>query len=104
MMMAPPGVKVHLALGVTDMRKGIDGLAMVVQSILKQDPFCGHLFAFRGRKANLMKILFWDGTGLCVSWSCCLSKAGPRLGCSFATGASHHRRAGSGGSRPPARR
>lgn len=66
MMMAPAGVKVHLALGVTDMRKGIDGLAMVVQGILKQDPFSGHLFAFRGRKANLVKILFWDGTGLCL--------------------------------------
>lgn len=66
MMMGPAGVKVHLALGVTDMRKGIDGLAMVVQGILRQDPFCGHLFAFRGRKAKLIKILFWDGTGLCL--------------------------------------
>lgn len=66
MMLAPAGVKVHIALGVTDMRKGIDGLAMLVQGVLKQDPFTGHLFAFRGRKANLIKILFWDGTGLCL--------------------------------------
>jgi transposase len=66
MMLAPTGVKVHIALGVTDMRKGIDGLAMLVQGVLKQDPFTGHLFAFRGRKANLIKILFWDGTGLCL--------------------------------------
>jgi transposase len=57
----PPGVKVHLAFGYTDMRKGIDGLAM-----LRQDPFSGHLFLFRGRKANLIKIVFWDGTGLCL--------------------------------------
>jgi transposase len=66
MMLAPSGVKVHIALGVTDMRKGIDGLAMLVHSVLKQDPFSGHLFAFRGRKTNLVKILFWDGTGLCL--------------------------------------
>ena len=44
------------------MRKGLDGLAMLVQDVLKQDPFSGHLFAFRGRKANLIKIVFWDGT------------------------------------------
>ncbi len=53
MMLVPSRVRVHIALGVTDMRKG-------------QDPFSGHLFAFRGRKANLIKIVFWDGTGLCL--------------------------------------
>ena len=66
MMLVPAGVKVHVALGVTDMRKGLDGLAMLVQGVLKQDPFSGHLFVFRGRTANLIKILFWDGTGLCL--------------------------------------
>ena len=66
MMLVPSGVRVHIALGVTDMRKGLDGLAMLVQEVLKQDPFSGHLFAFRGRKANLIKIVFWDGTGLCL--------------------------------------
>jgi transposase len=66
MMMLAPGVKVHIALGITDMRKGLDGLAMLVQKVLEQDPFSGHLFAFRGRKANLIKIVFWDGTGLCL--------------------------------------
>ena len=54
----------HIALGVTDMRKGLDGLAMLVQEVLRQDPVSGHLFAFRGRKANLVKIVFWDGIGL----------------------------------------
>ena len=39
---------------------------MLVQAVLRQDPFCGHLFVFRGRKANLIKIVFWDGTGLCL--------------------------------------
>jgi len=43
MMIVPAGVKVHLALGYTDMRKGMDGLAMLVQETLKKDPFCGHL-------------------------------------------------------------
>lgn len=62
----PPGVKVHLALGYTDMRKGMDGLALLVQEVLRQDPFTGHLFVFRGRRANPIKIVFWDGTGLCL--------------------------------------
>ncbi len=66
MMIVPAGVKVHLALGYTDMRKGMDGLAMLVQGTLKKDPFSGHLFAFRGRKARVIKILFWDGNGLCL--------------------------------------
>jgi transposase len=66
MMIVPAGVKVHLALGWTDMRKGMDGLAGLVQNTLKKDPFTGHLFAFRGRKAETLKILFWDGNGLCL--------------------------------------
>lgn len=66
MTLLPRGVKVHLAFGYTDMRKGIDGLAMLVQGVLRQDPFSGHLFVFRGRKASLIKIVFWDGTGLCL--------------------------------------
>ena len=66
MTLLPPGVKVHLAFGFIDMRKGIDGLAMLVQGVLRQDPFSGHLFVFRGRKANLIKIVYWDGTGLCL--------------------------------------
>ena len=51
MLIVPAGVKVHLALGYTDMRKGMDGLAMLVQETLKKDPFSGDLFAFRGKKA-----------------------------------------------------
>lgn len=66
MMIAPAGVKVHLALGCTDMRKGLDGLATIVQETLRKDPFSGHLFAFRGKRACMLKILFWDGNGLCL--------------------------------------
>lgn len=66
MMLVPAGVRVHVALGVTDLRKGMDGLAMLVQRLLEQDPFSGHMFVFRGRRADLIKILFWDGNGLCL--------------------------------------
>ena len=47
MTLLPSGVKIHVALGVTDMRKGLDGLAMLVQGTLKRDPFSGHLFVSR---------------------------------------------------------
>src|SRR5712664_3869873 len=63
MIVTPAGVKVHLALGHTDMRKGLDGLATLIQEHLKKDPFSGHLFVFRGKNASLLKILFWDKTG-----------------------------------------
>lgn len=66
MTMLPAGVKVHLAFGYTDMCKGMDALALLVQEVLHQDPFSGHLFVFRGRKANLIKDAYWDGTGLCL--------------------------------------
>jgi transposase len=48
------------------MRKGFDGLAAVVQERMAQDPFCGHLFVFRGRRGDLLKVLWWDGQGLCL--------------------------------------
>lgn len=50
------GMRVHLALGVTDMRRGFDGLAAQVQTVLQADPFCGHLFLFRGRRGDLLKV------------------------------------------------
>ena len=60
------GMRVHLALGTTDMRKGFDGLAAQVQTVLHADPFSGHLFLFRGRRGDLLKALWWDGQGLCL--------------------------------------
>lgn len=64
-MIAPrANVQVWLAAGITDMRKGFDGLAMLVQQHLGKDPFSGQLFAFRGRRGDLLKILAWDGQGL----------------------------------------
>ena len=55
-----------MATGHTDMRKGFDGLALIVQETLKRDPHCGHLFVFRGRRGDLIKCLWWDGQGLCL--------------------------------------
>jgi transposase len=60
----PPGVRVWLAAGATDMRRGFDGLARQVQEALGQDPFSGQLFVFRGRRGDLVKALWWDGQGL----------------------------------------
>ena len=66
MIAAPPGVRVYLACGTTDMRRGMVGLAMQVQQVLSQNPFDGAVFAFRGRGAGLIKLLWHDGIGLCL--------------------------------------
>lgn len=66
MIAVPAGVRIHLALGATDMRKGFDGLALLVQEVLRADPFSGHLFIFRGKRASAVKILFHDGNGMCL--------------------------------------
>jgi len=62
----PSGVQVWLATGHTDMRKGFDGLALVAQEALRQDPHSGHLFVFRGRRGDLLKVLWHDGQGMCL--------------------------------------
>ena len=60
------GVRVYLACGITDMRKGIDGLAALAQDHLRQKPTGGAVFAFRGRRGDRLKLLFWDGQGFCL--------------------------------------
>jgi len=65
----PAGVRVWLATGHTDMRKGFPSLALQVQEILHRDPLGGHLFCFRGRRGNLLKIIWHDGQGACLSRS-----------------------------------
>jgi transposase len=66
-MISPPaGVRVWLAAGATDLRKGFDGLAGLVQTQLSEDPFSGQLFVFRGRQGDKIKVLWWDGDGLCL--------------------------------------
>jgi transposase len=66
MISLPSGSRVWLAAGVTDLRKGFDGLAALVQVQLAEDPFSGHLFVFRGRAGDRIKLLWWDGDGLCL--------------------------------------
>lgn len=66
MIPVPAGVRVWLAVGHTDMRKGFDGLAVLVQEKLKADPFGGQLFVFRGRRGDLIKLIWHDGQGMCL--------------------------------------
>jgi len=62
----PAGTRIWLAAGATDMRKSFDGLAALVQTQLKDNAFSGHVFVFRGRKGDRVKLLWWDGQGLCM--------------------------------------
>jgi transposase len=66
MIPVPAGVRVWLATGHTDMRKGFPGLALLVQEKLKTDPHSGHLFVFRGRRGGLVKVIWHDGQGACL--------------------------------------
>jgi len=62
----PSGVRVWLVTGHTDMRKGFGSLAVLVQETLKRNPFEGNLFIFRGRRGDLIKIVWHDGQGACL--------------------------------------
>ncbi len=62
----PPTVRIFLCSGATDMRKGFDSLAHLVESSLTLDPLSGHLFVFRSRRGDRMKILWWDRDGYCL--------------------------------------
>jgi transposase len=60
------GTRVYLACRPVSMRYGFDGLAAQVAPILGADPFSGHVFIFRGKRADYLKILYYDGSGLCL--------------------------------------
>jgi transposase len=64
MIPVPGGVRVWLAVGRTDMRRGMNGLALQVQEALRRDPHAGDLYVFRGRRGDLIKILWHDGLGM----------------------------------------
>ena len=64
MIALPPGARVWLACGVTDMRRGMPGLALMVQQGLGRDPHAGDVYVFRGKGASLVKILWHDGVGM----------------------------------------
>ncbi len=66
MIPVPASTKIWLAGGVTDMRKGFVGLSVLTEKVLRQDPYSGHLFVFRGRRGDLIKVIWWDGQGACL--------------------------------------
>jgi transposase len=66
MISLPSGTSIWIAAGVTDLRRGFTGLSAVAQTVLEQDPHSGHVFVFRGRRGDLIKLLWWDGDGLCL--------------------------------------
>lgn len=66
MIPVPTNTQVWLAAGVTDMRKGFNGLSALAEKVLKQNPYCGHLFVFRGRRGDLIKVIWFDGQGSCL--------------------------------------
>ena len=61
-------VRILVATTPVDFRKGHDGLASLVQSVLAEDPFAGTVFVFRSKRLDRLKILFWDGTGLVMAY------------------------------------
>ncbi len=65
MIPVPSNTRVWIAAGVTDMRRGFNTLAAKAEQVLTEDPFSGHLFVFRGRRGDLLKIIWWDSQGAC---------------------------------------
>ena len=66
MIVPPTGIRVLVATKPVDFRKGMDGLAALIESELKADPYCGIIYVFRAKRADRVKLLFWDQTGLCL--------------------------------------
>ena len=66
MIPVPSQTKIWLCAGVTDMRKGFAGLSSLAEKVLGQDPYSGHLFIFRGRRGDLIKMIWYDGQGSCL--------------------------------------
>ncbi len=66
MMGLPRGMRIWLAAGFTDLRKGFDGLSALIQTVLNGNPFSGQIFVFRGRCGDKIKILWDSQDGLCL--------------------------------------
>jgi transposase len=60
------GTRIWIAAGYTDLRRGFQGLTTLVETVLEQAPYSGHIFVFRGKRGDLIKLLWWDGDGLCL--------------------------------------
>jgi transposase len=61
-----PGTRIFVACRPVDMRKGFNSLSALIAHELRHDPYGGHLFVFRGKRGDHLKILYWDGSGLCL--------------------------------------
>lgn len=68
MIAVPAGVRVLVATKPIDFRKGADGLAALIREVLGHDPFCGTIYVFRAKRADRVKIVAWDGSGLVLLW------------------------------------
>jgi transposase len=88
MLTLPPSVRVYVAAQPTDLRKSFDGLSTLVASSFGQDPLCGHLFVFRNRRSDQIRVLFWDRTGYCIVGKK-LARGRFHLACEVPTGATH---------------
>jgi transposase len=86
MLTLPPSVRMFVCTQPTDMRRGFDGLSTMVEQVLKQDPFCGHLFVFRNRRKDRIKVLYWDRDGYAL-WYKRLEKGVVRFPDGLANGA-----------------
>ena len=66
MLSLSPTLRIFLAVEHADMRKGFDGLAQIVREVISEDPLSGHLFVFRNRRCNRVKVLYWDRDGFAL--------------------------------------
>jgi transposase len=78
MLTLPPSVRVYVSTRPTNMHKSFDGLSSLVSGVIGRDPLAGHLFVFFGRRADQVKVLYWDRTGYCV-WTKRLERGRFRL-------------------------
>ena len=66
MLTVPPSVRIYVCAQATDMRRSFDGLSALARDTVQQDPFSGHLFVFCNRRADRVKVLWWDRSGFCL--------------------------------------
>jgi transposase len=88
MLTMPPSVRVYIAAQPTDLRKSFDGLSALVAQTFGQDPLCGHLFVFRNRRGDQIRVLFWDRTGYAILGKK-LARGRFHLACEVPAGATH---------------